>query len=574
MLAGKSRVRSHKGSPACRDVSLDRFGHLSPDGVGLNVPNYVNQAQLIKNNSSSSSSSSSNAVKQHSSYTAANSITTQNCYIQVQPVPKWRTLVTLAAGMLTVPSSSQGGEESCQLVAQPGKGTLRLLQNTKEPKVLALAWLPSAVAGDSSSCTAASSEPFMMFSQPSSKGTKGLPSPPSSATPTTKTNDPSPRFIQPPQDKKDQPILYEGCELWEDHFTFSQLTLLTGPRQDALSMITQPNGSQVVLLTANTTPSLSFSSSRSKTGRKSSKISALKKEKEETDNGDPTSPHTRRQKVIAGWWLQEQWQPTHCLAPPVIKSLLLPRITSSVVASHPASLLNFLLESPPLEVDITQMRRDMKNGNLKVTVQSYGPLPSSLVTAMMSTRAAVLKTAGRENHDTCSPEIVATNGEEGGGKKKESDEDASTKTSSTIASNALAVPPLPLLDKKRLQQAYWREFKERRNNGRPLTASSSIPLSPSSSPSSGESTPYGTPIHIIPIPNTHKARDDDFGSGTGSGSRFKREADVRVRGGNGDEDREEEEDGVSSSLCREKRAAEVQEGGGNNGDGSTMFEMD
>jgi hypothetical protein len=108
-----------------------------------------------------------------------------------------------------------------------------------------------------------------------------------------------------------------------------------------------------------------------------------------------------------------------------------------------------------------------------------------------------------------------------------------------------------------------------------LTASSCTPLSSSSSPSSGENTPYRTPIHIIPIPNTHKAGGDDFGSssGSGSGSRFKREADVRVRGGNGDKDREEEEDGVSSLLCREKRATEVQEGGGNNGDGSTMFEM-
>lgn len=219
------------------------------------------------------------------------------CFVEVQPVPRWRTLLKVAAGrMLADPtehaaaSSSGGGGSSSegspagsgdyaaassQLLRSlqalsvmdeaegdsgssgsssedgeaappaapvryspdPRRGTLRLLQGTKEPHLLRLVWRaepgPSAALGSGAAGAAeqpAGPPPLDMFGGAASSVGGGAMGPPSSRHAELLSYMPASVVAA---SAARGPLLREGCELWEAAAEFEwELPLPTAERDD------------------------------------------------------------------------------------------------------------------------------------------------------------------------------------------------------------------------------------------------------------------------------------------------------------------------------------------------------
>ena len=158
-LANKSGLGGRPS--ACRHSSLDRLGHLSVDGMAKGIPTYATTGRLSKT-------------------VASPTAKPDMCYLQVQPIPRWRTLLIALAGIVVQPKY-----DDRTLVPQTGEGVLRVLQNLKEPHKLRMAWdrvrrIDAALD---------------IFLPPNNEGDEK-------------------RLVAP--------IEYKGCELWEGQATFEK----------------------------------------------------------------------------------------------------------------------------------------------------------------------------------------------------------------------------------------------------------------------------------------------------------------------------------------------------------------
>lgn len=378
------------------------------------------------------------------------------CYVEVQPLPRWRTLLKVAAGrMLPAPAdgprpgsgnyasassellrslealnvlddepdgspSSQDGQSTSEdggssgsedgsdagsgndssssdtpgapaapavrYVPDSARGTLRLLQGTKEPHLLKLVWSADrarhapADAAASSSQEAQQPQPLDMFgsagsSGPGSSGT-------SSARPAHLAHMPAATAAA---SAARGPIQREGCELWETAAEFDwELPLPTpegGSRGTGGSITSPPaafearqlpNGAQLLMATA------SIASSRS-SGSSSSRVRA------------------KEPKPAAAFWLQQHLGPDSLQVPaygtassgmpsgeaasaaaadpsgaqpqPAQQPQVEEQQEAGEEAAGPAGLLaaalQRMLQQPPA-VDLRRLRKDVKSGAIQV----------------------------------------------------------------------------------------------------------------------------------------------------------------------------------------------------------------
>ncbi|KAL4428393.1 hypothetical protein ABPG75_002482 [Micractinium tetrahymenae] len=299
LLAPRSGVQQ----PAlCRGESLSRLGHLSSDGMMRPwLPTY---SSLGKQAAAAARGAAGPARGP-----AAGAGSSDVCFVEVQPVPRWRTLLRVAAGRMVAArpeaansggssssssssgssssSSSSGSSSSsseCSPVGSgdftaassrllrslnalsvmdeaeqgdgsggesseaapaavplryrpdPQRGTLRLLQGTKEPNLLRLVWSaePQASAGNGSSGGGGggggqqpAEAPFDMFGSAPSATSGGRPS----SRHAELLSYMSASTVAASAARG--PLLREGCELWEAAAEFDwELPLPTAEQED------------------------------------------------------------------------------------------------------------------------------------------------------------------------------------------------------------------------------------------------------------------------------------------------------------------------------------------------------
>ena len=338
-------------------------------------------------------------------------------YVEVQPIPRWRTLLKVTAGRMLPepPAGASGGSSptagyasaSSQLLrslealsvldegeegeggssstaaapapapvryrADSARGVLRLLQGTKEPHLLKLVWSPdrpapaAAAAGSDSRQQHQQQQVLDMFGGGSSAaGSSGgasarhaelLSYMPASTVAASAARG---------------PIIREGCELWETASEWAWELSLPTPEPAA--------GKQ---------PAASGSSSGGSSSNEGSEVEApvlpACLEARELPNGaqvlvvTPTSGpgQRRRQARAAAFWLQQRLQ-ADSLAPPAYCSRAAEQPAGSASQEQPeaaeaseggaprlaAALLRHL-RAPPA-VDIRQLRKDVKEGAVQV----------------------------------------------------------------------------------------------------------------------------------------------------------------------------------------------------------------
>ena len=138
--------------PSCRGESLSRLGHLSSDGMMRPwLPTYSSLAQQAAAGARAAAAGAG---------ASAGGGTGEMCYVEVQPIPKYRTLLKVAAGrMLRTAPAGGGGAGSGWGFAEASVELLRSLEALSllgESSEEEEEDIEQAAAG-SSSCTSASS---------------------------------------------------------------------------------------------------------------------------------------------------------------------------------------------------------------------------------------------------------------------------------------------------------------------------------------------------------------------------------------------------------------------------------
>lgn len=280
--------------PWFRAESLSRLGHLSSDGMMRPwLPTYSSigqQAAAAAAGAGASGGAGSSSAAGSSSSGAGSG--GEYCYVEVQPIPKWRTLIKVAAGRMLATSTgttgagsgssagssprnngdyaaassrllrsleafsvldddqgSGAGAGECTAVAaeaaaapaappapiryrpDTAHGTLRLLQATKEPHLLKLVWSASAEGAAAGSAGSMSSGQQGPQAQPLDMF--GSSTAPGSSSSSGSSLHAELLSFMPSSavtaSAARGPLVVEGCELWEAAAEFDWELLLPTP---------------------------------------------------------------------------------------------------------------------------------------------------------------------------------------------------------------------------------------------------------------------------------------------------------------------------------------------------------
>ncbi|KAI3428537.1 hypothetical protein D9Q98_007360 [Chlorella vulgaris] len=492
-------MRSGVQQPAlCRGESLNRLGHLSSDGMARPwLPTYSSIAQQA----AAAAGGGGGATGGGASAEAGGLV-----FVEVQPIPKWRTLLRFAAGRMdaapAVPdlsaaggggggdfaaASSQllrsledlqgledvaeesstcgtassttsisgsglssgvssrrvsGGSDSSEaqppqqpaaaaVAAAPApvryapderRGTLRLLQATKEPELLKLVWSADRGAeGD------AQAPPLDMF------GEGGASSSASGSASHAALLSFMPAATVAASAARG-PLVVEGCELWEAAAEWEWEMALPAAAGGSGGGDIAAAAAAARSADASTAPLACFQARQLPNGAQVLLVA-------------PTAKLQRRRRpaTAAAFWLQQQvaagsLQPpayatgsgtTEVLGSPIPAAVgSLHEAAGSTVDEPPpqqqeaaaldgfgeqtaaplqhqrgsaallAEALANLMRDPPA-VDLRRLRRDVKAGIIQVSPITLGPLPAQFVRDIVATRAAIMGTAGgTENLDS------------------------------------------------------------------------------------------------------------------------------------------------------------------------------
>ncbi|GAB4814514.1 hypothetical protein N2152v2_001560 [Parachlorella kessleri] len=348
--------------------------------------------------------------------------------------------------------SSETEPRPVRLVPDVRRGTLRLLQAVKETDLFKLVWQPdepswspqassgnsgpALASGAGATPLAAEVQPFDMFSIPGAASSLGdgaaVPQAPLAA----------PQAATP-----DQPLTHQGIEYWEGGVSWElELLLRAGEARGAPDLATAgaapagagapvsgrelPNGAQVLLVKPS-----ACGASASGCGGGASDNGALGRSWEA--GSQAAACVGRHHGGHHAFWLQQGWDPAQCLSPaaaPAEAGIVVPSLAGhaegAVVAASPAAAprplacagqpvaarsttagqgapaaavaaaaaMAGLLAAPPA-VDVRQLRRDVKDGSIRVTPVTVGPLPARLVQDLVSVRASIMSSMGVENLD-------------------------------------------------------------------------------------------------------------------------------------------------------------------------------
>ncbi|KAL4858889.1 hypothetical protein ACK3TF_001264 [Chlorella vulgaris] len=502
-------MRSGVQQPAlCRGESLNRLGHLSSDGMARPwLPTYSSIAQQA---AAAAAGGGGGATGGGASAEAGGMV-----FVEVQPIPKWRTLLRVAAGRMdaapavpdwsaaggggggdfaaassqllrsledlqgledvseesstcgtvsstiSTPSSGtasisgsglssgvssrrvSGGSESSEAQLQPPpppqqpaaaaaapapvryvpderRGTLRLLQATKEPELLKLVWSADRGAeGD------AQAPPLYMF------GEGGASSSGSASHAALLSFMPAATVAA---SAARGPLVVEGCELWEAAAEWEWEMALPAAAGSSSGGDIAAAAAAARSADESTAPPACFQARQLPNGAQVLLVA-------------PTAKLRRRRRpaTAAAFWLQQQvaagsLQPpayatgsgtTEVLGSPIPAAVgSLHEAAGSTVDEPPqqqqeaaaldgsgeqtaapqqhqrgsaallAEALASLLRDPPA-VDLRRLRRDVKAGIIQVSPITLGPLPAQFVRDIVATRAAIMGTAGgTENLDS------------------------------------------------------------------------------------------------------------------------------------------------------------------------------
>jgi hypothetical protein len=421
------------------------------------------------------------------------------CYVEVQPLPRWRTLLKVAAGrMLAAPAagsrpgsgnyasassellrslealnvlddepegspSSHGGQAgsskdgdssigsdagsdaggsggapaaaaaapaAVRYVPDSARGTLRLLQGTKEPHLFRLVWSAERSHSRSAPADAAPSatqeatpqqpQPLDMFSSAAGSGSGS-----SSASSARGAHLAYMPAATAAASAARGPIVREGCELWEAAAEFDwELSLPTaqsggstgastgisagtsstsGILPGAFEARQLPNGAQLLMVTANSHSSGSTFSRASLQGPKPAAAFWLQQHLGPDSLQVPAYGTAAPSSVpsgeeVAGDAAAPSDAQTELAQPPQAEEEEAGEAATRSAALL-ASALQRMLQQPPA-VDLRRLRKDVKSGAIQVTPITVGPLPAQFVRDIVGARSALMSSLGMENLDS------------------------------------------------------------------------------------------------------------------------------------------------------------------------------